>query len=104
MSLYPAALQPYVPLITLVLFFVDGLLFGFAIGKSIRGLVLFVVAFVLADFIALSFVAVLAHDLLHAILTTLISYLQSFNFSSITMTFGIVLWFVGLAIGFIKSK
>ena len=104
MPFYPTALQPYVPLLTLLFFFVDGLIFGVAIGKSVKGLVLFIAAFALADFIALTFIAVLAHDLLHAILTTLISFLQSFSLSSITMTFGMVLWFVGLAVGFVKSK
>lgn len=104
MSLYPLFLQPYAPYITLVLFLVDGLIFGYAARASLRGVVLLFVGLIIADFIGLSIVAIVARGLLSAIVHAGLQLLQSVDFNSIVVTFGIVLWIVGFAIGAVIGK
>lgn len=104
MSLYPPFLQPFAPYITLILFLVDGLIFGYAARSSLKGVVLLFVGLVVADFIGLSIVAIVARGLLSSIVHAGLQLLQSVDFNSIVVTFGIVLWIVGFAIGAVVGK
>ncbi|MGC8773367.1 MAG: hypothetical protein ACP5RJ_07930, partial [Conexivisphaera sp.] len=60
----PPAIQPYEPLLLVVLAFVDGLLFGLAIKKAIVSFIIFVVAVLLGTYIGISLPGVSAQALM----------------------------------------
>jgi hypothetical protein len=101
---YPPYLQPYAPYITVLFFFVDGLIFGLAARSSIRGIVLIFVGLIVADFISLSVIAIVARGLLSAIVHAGIQVLESVSLSSLVLTFGAVLWVIGFGAGMVVAK
>lgn len=104
MSFYPAFLEPYAPYITLILFFVDGLIFGAASRAGAKAIVLIILGLAIADIIGFAIVATLARTLLSQVISDLVEVLKSFNFSSITLTFGVFLWVVGFVVGFVTRS
>ncbi len=98
--IYPAAIAPYAVYITLLLGFVDGLLFGLAIKKALVSVVLIVVAFILASFLGLTFIPSLQTSQIYSSLSAFFSQL---NFGAIGVTFSIVLFAIGFGIGIWKG-
>ncbi len=97
---YPSALQPYAVYITLLLGFLDGLLFGLAIKKALISVVLIVVAFIIASVLGLSFIPSVSTSQISSTLFTFFSHL---NFGTIGVTFSIVLFVIGFGIGIWKG-
>jgi len=93
---YPTVLEPYAAYITLLLVFVDGLLFGLAIKKGIVSLILMVVAFFLAYFVGLSFIPKVN---ITNVITTVIHYMSTVKFGSLILSFALILFIVGFGIG-----
>lgn len=98
--LYPSFLEPYAPYITLVLVFVDGLLFGVAIKKAITSIVLIIVGLIVAYFIGLSFVPSISYN---SILNAVSSYISTTHFGQLIISFSVVLFIVGFGIGMWKG-
>lgn len=98
--IYPAGLQPYAVYITLLLGFLDGLLFGLAIKKALISVVLIVVAFILASFLGLSFIPSVSTS---QISSTLFNFFSQLNFGTLGVTFSIVLFVIGFGIGIWKG-
>ncbi|MCL4420238.1 MAG: hypothetical protein M1477_00920 [Candidatus Thermoplasmatota archaeon] len=93
---YPSVLEPYAAYITLLLVFVDGLLFGLAVKKGVVSLILMVVAFVLAYFVGLSFIPkVNIINVIHSV----INYMATVKFGSLILSFSLILFIVGFGIG-----
>ncbi len=93
---YPAILEPYAPYLTLILVFVDGLLFGLAVKKGIVSLILLVVGFVLAYFVGLSFIPNIN---ITTVLTHVLHYMSTVKFGSLVLSFSLILFIVGFGIG-----
>ncbi len=98
--IYPAGLEPYAIYITLLLGFIDGLLFGLAIKKALISVVLIIVAFILASFLGLSFIPSVSTS---QISSTIFSFFSQLNFGTIGVTFSIVLFVIGFGIGIWKG-
>ena len=96
----PPSLQPYEPLVMVLLSFVDGLLFGLAIKKGLVSFIMFVVAILLGTYIGVSLPGISAQYLISRALL-----LVSRWASSVPATFsGISIFFIiGLAIGIWKG-
>ena len=98
--LYPSFLAPYASEITLVLVFVDGLLFGLALKKAIISVVLLLVAFAISYFVGLAFIPSISFS---SILKYLVDYAKGIQFGGIVLSFTILLFFIGLGIGIWKG-
>ena len=96
MSLLPPELQAYSSIITLVLLFVDGLLFGVAIKKAIISVLLIIVGFLLAGFIGLSIPFLGVEDVWTHIVNIIAS--QARHLGPIFLGFPIF-WIIGFSIG-----
>lgn len=93
---YPSVLEPYAAYITLLLVFVDGLLFGLAVKKGVVSLILMVVAFFLAYFVGLSFIPKI--DIINVI-HSVVNYMATVKFGSLILSFSLILFIVGFGIG-----
>jgi hypothetical protein len=93
---YPSVLEPYAAYITLLLVFVDGLLFGLAVKKGLISLILMVVAFFLAYFVGLSFIPKInITNVIHSV----VNYMAMVKFGSLILSFSLILFIVGFGIG-----
>ncbi len=93
---YPSVLEPYAAYITLLLVFVDGLLFGLAVKKGLISIILMVVAFFLAYFVGLSFIPKI--DIINVI-HSVVNYMATVKFGSLILSFSLILFIVGFGIG-----
>lgn len=96
MSFLPSDLQAYSSIITVVLLFVDGLLFGVAIKKAIISIVLIMVGLVLAGVIGLSIPFISSGEVWTHVVNIATS--QASHIGPIFYGFPIF-WIIGLAIG-----
>jgi len=96
----PPSLEPYAPLIAMILAFVDGLLFGLAIKKAVVSFVLFVVAVILGGYIGFSLPGVSASYLISRAVGLAAHWISSAPaiFSGISIFF-----IMGLAVGIWKG-
>ncbi|AAT42915.1 hypothetical protein [Picrophilus oshimae] len=102
--IYPSYLEPYQNYITLVLVFVDGLLFGMVAKKAIVAIVLLVVALLIASFIDLSFIPkVNFSNIITGLSNYTYNYTSSLHLSSINVTFFLIVFIIGLGIGIWKG-
>jgi hypothetical protein len=98
--LYPSFLAPYASEVTIILVFVDGLLFGLAIKKAIVSVVLLLVAFVISYFVGLAFIPSIS---VSSILKYVVDYAKGIQFGGIVVSFTILVFFIGLGIGIWKG-
>jgi len=96
----PAYLGAYANEIFLVLTFFVGLLLGLAIKKGIVAIVLIIVAFILASFIGLPYFPVVDYQ---SLVNSAHSYSTVVHFTEPVITFGLVIFAVGVAIGVWKG-
>ncbi len=102
--LYPASLEPIAPYITMALVFIDGLLFGIAIRKAVTSIVLLIVAFVIAGFVSISFIPhISSSNIISNVTKYATTYSSSLHFTAIDVTFTVILFIVGFAIGLWKG-
>ncbi|AAT43576.1 hypothetical protein [Picrophilus oshimae] len=102
--IYPSYLEPYQGYITLVLVFVDGLLFGMVAKKAIVAVVLLVVALIIASFIDLSFIPhISAADVISNVTKYASTYASDLHLQSLTITFFLIVFIIGLGIGIWKG-
>ncbi|MFP3282773.1 MAG: hypothetical protein RXP97_01675 [Nitrososphaeria archaeon] len=96
----PAAIQPYGPLILIVLAFVDGLLFGLAIKKAIVSFIIFIVAVILGTYIGISLPGMSASALTAKVASLIAHWISSAPaiFSGVSIFF-----IIGIAIGIWKG-
>lgn len=98
--LYPAVLAPYAAYITLILIFVDGLIFGIAIKKAITSIILIVIGLIVAYFVGLTFVPSVSYtSIIHAIT----NYISTTQFGGLIVSFSVVLFIIGFGIGMWKG-
>ncbi len=97
---YPPFLEPYAAEVTILLVFIDGLLFGLALKKAFVSVVLILVAFVIAYFLGLTFIPNIS---LSAIVSQVMNYTTAVHFGSLIITFTIVVFFIGLGLGLWKG-
>lgn len=98
--LYPTVLAPYAPYLTLILIFVDGLLFGVAIKKAITSIVLIIIGIIVAYFVGLTFVPSISYsNIIHA----MTNYASTTHFGGIIITFSVVLFVIGFGLGIWKG-
>lgn len=93
---YPPFLEPYAAEVTLLLVFVDGLMFGLAIKKALTSVVLIIVSLVIAYFLGLSFIPNIS---ISSIVHNLVTYSQALQFGTLIISFSIVVFIIGLGIG-----
>lgn len=98
--LYPTFLEPYAPEVTIILVFVDGLLFGLAIKKAIVSVVLLLVAFAISYFVGLAFIPSFSFS---SILKYIVDYSKGIQFGQIVVSFTVLVFFIGLGIGIWKG-
>ncbi|MEM0157939.1 MAG: hypothetical protein QW812_00310 [Thermoplasmataceae archaeon] len=97
---YPPPLDQYSSIITMILVFLDGLLFGVAFKKAIASIILVIVAIIIASFLGLAFIPNIS---LTGLISQLVSYAQGTQFGSLVVSFTIVLFVIGLGIGIWKG-
>ena len=98
--LYPEVLAPYAAYLTLILIFIDGLLFGVAIKKAITSIVLIIIGLIIAYFVGLTFVPSVSYtSIFHAIS----SYVANTQFGGLIVSFSVVLFVIGFGIGIWKG-
>jgi hypothetical protein len=100
MSLLPSDLQIVSSLLTIVLLFADGLIFGVAAKKALTSVVLIVIGLVIAAAIGLSLPLLNANDVWTHVVNILLS--QARHIGPILYGFPIF-WIVGFAIGVWKG-
>ena len=102
--LYPSSLEPIAPYITMALVFIDGLLFGIAIRKAVTSIVLLVVAFIIAGFVSISFIPhTSSSSIISSITKYATTYTSTLHFTAIDITFTVILFIVGFAMGLWKG-
>ena len=100
MSFLPPELQAYSSIITVILLFVDGALFGLAVKKAVISVILIVVALILAGVVGLAIPFISTGDLwTHAIN---IFFTQARHIGPIFYGFPIF-WILGFALGIWKG-
>ncbi len=97
---YPPFLMPYAAEVTIILVFIDGLLFGLALKKAFVSVVLIMVALVIAYFLGLTFVPNIS---LGTIVQQVMAYTPSVHFGTLIVSFTIVVFFIGLGLGLWKG-
>ena len=97
---YPTFLEPFSQEITVLLLFVDGLFFGLAIKKAFRSVILLIVAFMIAYFISFSLIPKIS---ISNLVSQISSYASTVHFGGIVITFSVVMFFIGFAIGLWKG-
>ena len=98
--IYPVAIQPYAAYITMILGFVDGLLFGLAVKKAVISVVLVIVGLIVASFLGLTFLPNVTSSQFYSAVSSFFTHL---NFGAFTVTFSIVLFAIGFGIGIWKG-
>ena len=93
---YPTFLEPYAAEVTMLLIFVDGLMFGLAIKKAFVSVVLIMVSLVIAYFLGLTFVPNIS---ISTVVQNVMKYASSVHFGNLIISFSIVVFIVGLGIG-----
>lgn len=93
---YPSFIQPYAAEVTILLVFVDGLMFGLAIKKAFVSAILIVVSLIIAYFLGLTFVPNIS---LSTIVADIMKYSSSVHFGNLIITFTIVVFIIGFGIG-----
>lgn len=93
---YPPFLEPYAAEITLLLIFVDGLMFGLAIKKAFTSVILILISLMIAYFLGLTFVPNIS---LSTIVHNVIQYSGTLHFGNLIITFSIVVFIIGFGIG-----
>ena len=96
----PSYLGPYADEIFLVLTFAVGLMLGLAIKKGIVAIVLIIVAYLVASFIGLPYFPVIDYQ---SLVNSASSYITLVHFTEPVITFGFVIFAVGVAIGVWKG-
>ncbi len=81
---------------TVLLVFIDGLMFGLALKKAFVSVILILVALVIAYFLGLTFVPNIS---LNTVVQNFLSYTTSVHFGNLIITFSIVVFIIGLGIG-----
>lgn len=97
---YPPFLAPYAAEVTVVLIFIDGLMFGLALKKAFVSVILIFVALVIAYFLGLTFVPNVS---LSPIVQYVMNYASNVRFGSLIVSFSIVVFVIGLGIGLWKG-
>lgn len=97
---YPVFLQPYAAEVTLLLIFIDGLMFGLALKKAFVSVVLIFVALVIAYFLGLTFVPNIS---LAPVVQYIANYSSSVQFGNLIISFSIVVFVIGLGLGLWKG-
>lgn len=100
MSLIPAGLQSYSSIISIVLLFVDGLIFGLAAKKGIMSAILIIVGLVLAGGIGLSIPFISMSVITSHLVNIFIS--QASHIGAIFYAFP-VFWIIGFGLGLWKG-
>lgn len=93
---YPPFLQPYAAEVTLLLIFVDGLMFGLALKKAFTSVILIMVSLVIAYFLGLTFVPNIS---ISSIVHNAMQYAGALQFGNLIITFSIVVFILGLGVG-----
>jgi hypothetical protein len=100
MSLLPPPFAVYDPLVVIILLFVDGLLFGFAVKKAATSVILLIVALLLASVVGLTIPFLSVPDLWTHVVNIGIS--QARHLGAIFYGFPIF-WLIGFALGIWKG-
>ena len=100
MSFLPPSLQPYSDVISLILLFVDGLLFGLAAKKGLMSIIFVVVGIILAGLIGLSIPFLGLGDVWTHVVNIFVSQIN--NVGPIFGAFPIA-WIIGFALGLWKG-
>jgi hypothetical protein len=95
-------LAPYASIISIILLFVDGLLFGLAAKKGIMSIVLIVIGLILAGVLGLSIPFVSFSFIWSHVVNIIITQASSNNLGAILYTFP-VFWIGGFALGIWKG-
>ena len=93
---YPAFLQPYAAEVTMLLVFIDGLLFGLAIKKAFVSVILIMISMAIAYFLGLTFIPSLS---VSTIFSNIMKYATSVQFGNLIISFSVVIFVIGLGIG-----
>ncbi len=96
----PPDLASYSGIISVILLFVDGLLFGVAIKKAIVSAILLVVAFALTTYVGLSIPYLSSSDIITHVSNIFVSFYA--HLGAIFVTYPIF-FLIGLAIGLWKG-
>lgn len=97
----PYSLNQYAWIIFPILFLVDGLIFGVAVRKGSTALILTIIGFLLADFIGVSFLPNFSvSSLYHSIYT----FATSQTLGTISISTSVVLFVVGVIVGYILGR
>ena len=100
MSFLPPELEAYSPIITVILLFVDGALFGLAIKKAVVSVVLIIVGLILASVVGLSIPFISTADIWTHVINIFMS--QAAHIGPIFYGFPIF-WIIGFALGIWKG-
>jgi len=100
MSLLPSDLQGYSSILSVVLLFADGLIFGVAAKKALTSVVLIIIGLVIAGSIGLSIPFLTTNDVWMHIVNIFVS--QARHVGPVLYSFP-VFWIVGFAIGIWKG-
>ncbi len=102
--IYPAALESVAPYITLILVFLDGLLFGIAVRKGVVSIILIIVGLFIGTYIGLSFIPkVSISSVISKVSADAASFESGLHFGSFTLSFLAILFIIGFAIGIWKG-
>jgi hypothetical protein len=93
----PASLVPYESEIFLLLTFAVGLFFGLAIKKGLTSIIFIIIGYVVASYIQLPFLP--TFDYKQAI-SAAYSYSTIVHFTQPVVTFGLVIFAIGILFGF----
>lgn len=97
---YPPFLTPYAAEVTMILVFIDGLMFGLAIKKAFVSFILIMVGLIIAYFLGLTFVPNVS---LGSVVQQVMTYTSSVHFGTLIVSFTIVIFFIGLGLGLWKG-
>ncbi len=98
--IYPAALEPVAPYLTLFLVFLDGLLFGVAVKKGVVSIILIAIGLFIGTYIGLSFIPqVSISSVISKISSNAATFESVLHFGSFTLTFIVLLFIIGFGIG-----
>jgi len=100
MSLLPSSLQDYSAIITVILLFVDGLIFGVAAKKAVTSVVLIIVGLIIAGAIGLSIPFLDVSQVWTHVVNILVS--EARHIGPVLYGFPIF-WIIGFAIGIWKG-
>lgn len=100
LSLIPPSLEAYSSLISILLLFIDGLIFGIAAKKGITSAILIIVGLILAGGIGLSIPFISMSDIMTHIVNIAIS--QASHIGAVFYAFP-VFWIIGFGLGLWKG-